>query len=289
MESELKAVIRHMAANRWPFRLHATYDETITRALNVYEEVNREIPFDGLHWFFDHCETISDRNIERVKALGGGIAVQNRMAFQGEYFVDRYGRRQAERTPPIRRMLELGVPVGAGTDATRVSSYNPFVSLYWLVTGNTVGGLNLYPENNRLERMEALRLYTVGSSWFSTEEGKKGAITPGQLADLAVLSADYFSIPDEEIKVLESVLTMVGGKVVYASGEFSKIAPPPIPVSPDWSPIKHYGGYQQPQDLTVGTADRAARSAIDSEGDHKHRWVLGEAGMWSLGCDCFAF
>src|SRR6476660_8180842 len=112
MESELKAVIRHLVENRWPFRIHATYNETIERALNVYEEVNREIPFNGLHWFFDHCETITDRNIERVKALGGGIAVQNRMAFQGEYFVERYGSRQAERTPPIRRMLELGVPVG---------------------------------------------------------------------------------------------------------------------------------------------------------------------------------
>jgi len=215
MEADLTAVVRLLAQNRWPFRLHATYDETITHALNVYDAVNREAPFDGLHWFFDHCETISDRNIERVKALGGGIAVQNRMAFQGEYFVDRYGRQQAERTPPIGRMLALGVPVGAGTDATRVSSYNPFLSLYWLVTGNTVGGLNLYPEQNRLDRMEALRLYTVGSAWFSTEEGKKGSIAPGQLADLAVLSADYFSISDEDIKRLESVLTMVGGKVVY--------------------------------------------------------------------------
>src|SRR6201985_3645895 len=240
MESELKAVIRHLAENRWPFRLHTTYDETIARALNVYEEVNREIPFDGLHWFFDHCETISDRNIERVKSLGGGIAVQDRMAFQGEYFVERYGAKKAERSPPVRRMLEMGVPVGAGTDATRVSSYNPFVSLYWLITGNTVGGLNLYPENNRLDRAEALRLYTVGSSWFSTEEGKKGAIAPGQLADLAVLSADYFSIPDEEIKGLESVLTMVGGRVVYASGEFSKLAPPPLPASPDRAPLKPY-------------------------------------------------
>ena len=134
MESELKAVIRHLVENRWPFRLHATYDETITRALNVYEEINREVPFGGLHWFFDHCETISDRNIERIKALGGGIAIQHRMAFQGEYFVDRYGANQAQRTPPIRRMLELGVPVGAGTDATRVASYNPFVALYWLIT-----------------------------------------------------------------------------------------------------------------------------------------------------------
>ena len=290
MEEELKGVIRHLAENRWPFRLHATYDETITHALNVYEAVNREAPFDGLHWFFDHCETISDRNIERVKALGGGIAVQNRMAFQGEYFVDRYGRQQAERTPPIGRMLALGVPVGAGTDATRVSSYNPFLSLYWLVTGNTVGGLNLYPEQNRLDRMEALRLYTVGSAWFSTEEGKKGSIAPGQLADLAVLSADYFSVSDEDIKRLESVLTMVGGKVVYATREFSKLAPPPLPASPDWSPVKYYGGYQQPRDARAGAPDRAARSAIEPNARQKaHRWVRGEADLWSLGCDCFAF
>ena len=290
MEEELKGVIRHLAENRWPFRLHATYDETITRALNVYEAVNREAPFDGLHWFFDHCETISDRNIERVKALGGGIAVQNRMAFQGEYFVARYGRQQAERTPPIGRMLALGVPVGAGTDATRVSSYNPFLSLYWLVTGNTVGGLNLYPEQNRLDRMEALRLYTVGSAWFSTEEGKKGSIAPGQLADLAVLSADYFSISDEDIKRLESVLTLVGGKVVYAASEFSKLAPPPLPASPDWSPVKYYGGYQQPRDARAGAPDRAARSAIEPNARQKaHRWVRGEADLWSLGCDCFAF
>src|SRR5712664_583800 len=176
MESELKSVIRHLVENRWPFRLHATYEQTISRALDVYEEVNREVPFDGLHWFFDHCETISDRNIERVKALGGGIAVQNRMAFQGEYFVQRYGAKQAERTPPLRRMLEMGVPVGAGTDATRVASYNPFVSLSWLVTGRTLGGLQLYPAANQLDRDAALRLWTEANSWFSTETAKKGQI-----------------------------------------------------------------------------------------------------------------
>ena len=290
MESELKAVIRHLVENRWPFRLHATYNETIGRALNVYEEVNREIPFDGLHWFFDHCETISDRNIERVKALGGGIAVQNRMAFQGEYFVERYGSQQAMRTPPIHRMLELGVPVGAGTDATRVSSYNPFLSLYWLVTGKTIGGLSLYPEENRLDRAKALELYTVGSSWFSTEDGKKGSLTAGQLADLAVLSSDYFSIPEEEIKNLESVLTIVGGKIVYAAGEYSKMAPPELPVSPDWSPVKQYGGYA-PSPI-AGVAACEAMSPHDAKrsvGDKAHRSVLGERGLWSLGCDCFAY
>ena len=292
MESELKAVIRHLVENRWPFRLHATYNETIERALNVYEEVNREIPFDGLHWFFDHCETISDRNIERVKALGGGIAVQNRMAFQGEYFVERYGAQQAKRTPPIRRMLELGVPVGAGTDATRVSSYNPFLSLYWLITGNTVGGLRLYPEENRLDRAEALRLYTVGSSWFSTEDGKKGALIPGQLADLSVLSSDYFSISEEDIKRLESHLTIVGGKVVYASDAFAKLAPPELPVSPGWSPVARYGGYAKSSNQALGAVHSASCSHVDASADdgiHSHLKVLGDLGLWQLGCDCFAF
>src|SRR5689334_5803179 len=287
MESELKAVIRHLVENRWPFRIHTTYNETIERALNVYEAVNREVPFDGLHWFFDHCETISDRNIERVKKLGGGIAVQNRMAFQGEYFVERYGARQAERTPPIRRMLEMGIPVGAGTDATRVSSYNPFLSLYWLMTGKTIGGLGLYPDENRLDRAEALRLYTVGSSWFSTEDGKKGALVPGQLADLAVLSADYFSIPEEDIKGLESHLTIVGGKIVHAKGVFTKLAPPDLPVSPNWSPVAKYGGYARAE-KSEASASHPVACAHEHSAEGGLR-VFGKDGLWSLGCDCFAF
>jgi predicted amidohydrolase YtcJ len=292
MESELKAVVQYLAENRWPFRMHATYNETISRALDVYEAVNREIPFEGLHWFFDHCETITDHNLERVKALGGGIAVQDRMAFQGEYFVERYGAQQAKRTPPIRRMLEMGIPVGAGTDATRVSSYNPFLSLYWLITGKTVGGLNLYTEENQFDRGEALKLYTVGSSWFSTEDGKKGAVALGQLADLAVLSADYFSIPEEEIKQLESVLTIVGGKVVYASEEFSSLAPPALPVSPDWSPVKTYDGYAKGSKRAIGAPHSAACSHAAGETQGEKSWhlpVLGEFGLWELGCDCFAF
>ena len=292
MESELMAVIRYLAENRWPFRMHATYNETISRALDVYEQVNREIPFEGLHWFFDHCETITDRNLDRIKKLGGGIAVQDRMAFQGEYFVERYGAQQAKRTPPIRRMLEMGIPVGAGTDATRVSSYNPFVSLHWLITGKSIGGLRLYPEENRLDRAEALKLYTMGSSWFSTEDGKKGALAPGQLADLAVLSADYFSIPEEEIKQLESVLTIVGGKIVYATAEFSKLAPPALPVSPDWSPVREYGGYAKASKQSLGASHSAACSHSAGHTKESNSWhlpVLGESGLWELGCDCFAF
>ena len=188
MESELKAVIRHLVENRWPFRLHATYNETIERALNVYEEVNREIPFDGLHWFFYRRNDYGPQHRARQSARRRYRRAEPH-GFSRR-IVERYGSQQAKRTPPIRRMLEMGVPVGAGTDATRVSSYNPYLSLYWLITGKTIGGLSLYPQENRLDREEALKLYTMGSSWFSTEDGKKGALAPGQLADLAVLSGD---------------------------------------------------------------------------------------------------
>jgi len=236
MEPDLTAVVAHLARSRWPFRLHATYDETITRALDVFERVNREVPFAGLRWMIDHAETISPRSIERVRELGGGIAIQHRMAFQGEYFLDRYGKPAAATAPPIRRMLEMGLPVGAGTDATRVASYNPFVCLFWLVSGRTVGGTTLYGPANRLDRTEALRLWTEGSAWFSGDDGTKGRIAAGQLADLAVLSHDYFSVPEDEIKSIESVLTLVGGTPVHGSGHFAPLAPPEIPASPSWTP-----------------------------------------------------
>ncbi len=243
LEAELHAVVGHLAANRWPFRLHATYDESISRFLDVFEVVNRDTPFDGLHWFFDHAETVSTRNLERIKALGGGIAIQHRMAYQGEYFVNRYGAKAAEHTPPVAEMLKMGIPVSAGTDATRVASYNPWVCLYWLVTGKTVGGLGLYPEANLLSREQALRLYTQAGTWFSSEDGKKGTLAVGQYADLAILSDDYFTVEPERIKGIEAVLTIVDGRVVYAAELFAEFTPPPLAVSPDWSPAGVYGGY----------------------------------------------
>src|SRR5208282_715049 len=206
--------------NRWPWRMHATYDETICRALDVFEKVNREVPLAGLHWFFDHAETISSRSIDRIAALGGGIAVQHRMAYQGEYFVERYGPGAAQATPPLRRILESGVKMSAGTDATRVASYNPWVSLTWLVTGRTVGGLSLYPERNCLDRETALRMWSENVTWFSNEEAKKGRIEVGQFADLTVPDRDFFACAESEIVDITSELTVVGGKVVYGAGDF---------------------------------------------------------------------
>jgi predicted amidohydrolase YtcJ len=293
LEGELTQVVRLLAQHRWPFRLHATYDESITRFLNVFEAVNREIPFNGLRWFFDHAETISERNLERVRALGGGIAIQHRMAYQGEYFIDRYGASAAAHSPPMTAMLKMGIPVGAGTDATRVASYNPWVSLYWMVTGMTVGGTSLYPQSNRLDRTEALRRYTSGSAWFSGEEDKKGAIVVGRLADLAVLSADYFSVPDEEIKQIESQLTLVDGKIVYGAGDFRTVAPAAIPVMPDWSPVRFSGGYYLARPEQSAVVHQSAAPGKLHQLLGCLAWTGGlvspKARAIGLPCDCFAF
>lgn len=301
-EDELERVVRHLVEHRWPFRLHATYDESISRMLNVFEKVNRDIPFNGLHWIFDHAETISERNIERVKALGGGIAVQHRMAFQGEYFAERYGKEAAKQTPPVAKMLAAELPVGLGTDATRVASYNPWTALYWLVSGRTVGGMAMYDDSARLDRETALMLWTQGSAWFSTEQGKKGQIKVGQLADLAVLSQDYFSIPEEQIKGIESVMTVVDGKVVYAAGSFSPLAPPAIPVLPDWSPVTqvpgHYRSAPPSAAARVGVLSQA-HQCCGPCGVHAYQHdvarrssipVSDDNAFWgAFGCSCFAF
>jgi len=264
MEQQLEPVVRLLAEKRWPFRLHATYDESIQRVLNVYEKINKDISFDQLHWFFDHAETISESSIERVKNLGGGIAIQNRMAFQGEYFINQYGKEKIRHSPPITKILEAGIPVGMGTDGTRVSSYNPWLCLYWLTTGKSIGGTPLYGEDNILSREKALELYTHGSAWFSNEEKIKGLFAENYLADFAVLSDDYFQVKDDDIKNIYSVMTVVGGKIVHACDEFASYNPPLSPVSPDWSPIKAWGTYAQ----STTIIDQAHFSAFSHHDRH---------------------
>ncbi len=240
-EPELEAVLRVLVENKWPFRFHATYGETISRHLDVIEKVHRDMPVNGLRWIVDHGETMNERDIERVAALGGGIAIQNRIAFQETEFLARYGAKAAEDAPPIKKMLAAGVPVGAGTDMSRVSSYNPWYCLEWLVTGKGMGGAQLLGPNTRLDRETALRLWT-DNAWFSGEENLKGRIAPGLLADVAVLSEDYFTVPESEIRHLESVLTLAGGKVAWGAGSFAKLMPDLPALRPDWSPVNIYGG-----------------------------------------------
>jgi predicted amidohydrolase YtcJ len=304
MEGELEEVVRILVQNKWPWRLHATYDETISRALDVFEKVNQDMPLEGLHWFFDHAETISDQSIDRIAALGGGIAVQHRMAYQGEYFVERYGLGAAEATPPVAKMLAKGVKTSAGTDATRVASYNPWVSLSWLVTGRTVGGLRITPQRNCLDRETALRMWTEHVTWFSNEEGKKGRIEVGQFADLVVPDRDFFSCADVDIADTTSDLTVVGGKIVYAKGEFKSLdAPPPPPAMPDWSPVRSYGGYAawgaKAEPIAAMRMQAAAHCSCANRcgvhgHDHASAWsaklpISDLKSFWgALGCACWA-
>lgn len=304
MEGELEGVVRVLAQNRWPWRLHATYDETISRALDVFEKVDKDIPLEGINWFFDHGETVSERSMDRIAALGGGIAVQHRMAYQGEYFVERYGAETAQATPPVARMLEKGLKVSAGTDATRVASYNPWVSLAWLVSGKTVGGLRLYPRRNLLDRETALRMWTEYVTWFSNEEGKKGRIAVGQLADLMVPDRDYFACAEDDIAGTTALLTVVGGKIVWGAGPFARHDAPIPPAMPDWSPVRQYGGYgawgaSQKEGAPLQRASAAAAcgcaSACRLHG-HAHARAWGSAlptsdvkGFWgAFGCSCWA-
>ncbi|MFZ6639400.1 amidohydrolase [Undibacterium sp. TC4M20W] len=303
MEDELERVVRLLVEKRWPFRLHATYDETISRALDTFEKVNRDIPFNNLHWFFDHAETISPQNIDRVRALGGGIAIQHRMAYQGEYFIERYGSEKAAHSPPVRRMLDAGIPVGGGTDATRVASYNPWVSLAWMITGRTVGGTNLYQSDNLLDRETALRLWTTGSAWFANADGRQGQIKAGQLADFIVPSADLFAIPEMDIASLVSHLTVVGGKVVHGDDVFSDLAPPMPRAANDWAPTNVFGGYwREPlvQKNKAGHLQKPVQHAsccakpcqVHGHG-HTSSWlnpvpVSDEKSFWgALGCGCW--
>jgi len=217
----LEPVVRLLVERRWPFSFHATYEESICRFLGVLEKVDRDVPFDGLRWAVEHAETIRPETIDRVAALGGGITVQHRMAYRGEQFLKRYGPEAARHVQPVMEMLTRGVPVGGGTDGTWMADANPWSALRWFTTGTTLGGLKMWRPEHRLDRTLALRLFTGGSAWFTGDQRRRGSLEPGMLADFAVLSQDYFSVPDAEMAGLESVLTVVGGKVVHGEGPYA--------------------------------------------------------------------
>jgi predicted amidohydrolase YtcJ len=277
MESQFAEITKLLAGLKWPFRQHTTFDATASRVLNVLEDVNREVPLKGLRWGLDHCETLSPKTLERVAALGGSINIQNRMSLDGEAFLQKYGAQLAADAPPVKRIREMGIPLACGTDANRATSYNPWIGVHWLLTGKTLGGAKLQGEQNLLDRTEALRLYTAGGAWMSSEEDKKGTLQAGKLADLVFLSGDYFAMPVDEVKNLESVLTMVGGKVAYAAGPYARLDAPPPPSLPDWLPVRHYGGYH-----------RNAAGPMPTVAAHRHPLIISDGGNWSSECPCGA-
>lgn len=243
MKKYAEEYIRKLIEKRIPFRVHMSYNENLTPFLDAFEEVVKTTPLDGMRFGIEHAETISDENIARIKKLGGGIALDNKMALHGEGFIKTYGREKALFTPRFGALKRSGIPLSLTTDAFRVSPANPWTGISWAVTGKAVSGNVILAGDNRLTREEALRLYTIGAAWFENSENEKGRIAPGNFADFVLLSDDYFTIPDDEIKNLTSVLTVVGGRVVYGSGKYSDLSPKLGEILPSWSPIKYFGGY----------------------------------------------
>lgn len=241
MEGDLRPVLEFLFENRWPIRFHCTYEESAHRLLSLVEEVGRDKGLEELNWIFDHGETVSEKTMEWVARLGGGISYQNRIAFQATAYRDRYGEDALRQVMPVKKMMASGVPLAAGTDATRVSSYNPWLAIHWAVSGKGRGGDVIWAAENRLDRHDALRHWTAEGAWFSRETGKKGQIMTGQWADLAVLDRDYFAVAEDEIIEIEADLTLTAGKIVHAKGRFGDHAPAPLPELPDWSPVPILG------------------------------------------------
>ncbi len=235
--------VRKLIQKRIPFRMHVTHNENLTPFLDALEKVIQTTPLDGMRWSIEHAETITPENIERVKKLGGGIALDNKMALHGDAFVKTHGKQKALYTPRLRDLVNSGIPLSLTTDAFRVSPANPWLALSWAVTGKSVSGATVLADDNRLTREEALRLYTTGAAWFENEENEKGRIAPGNYADFVLLTKDYFTVPEDQIKSISSVLTVVDGRVVFGSEKYTELAPKlPEPI-PYWSPIKYFGGY----------------------------------------------
>jgi len=228
----LREVSLLLLENGWPAHIHAIRRETVTAVLDVWEQVAETISLTGARFSLAHADAISDRDLARVKRLGVGIAVQDRLVFRSADSTAAWGQEIGAAAPPLRAMLDLGIPIGGGTDATAVTSYNPWLSLWWMVTGKSVDGAPPRSAQQRLSRAEALHAYTAGSAWFSFDEGKRGSLAPGMLADLAVLSEDYFAVSDDAIPAIESELTLVGGRVVHRGGSFTSTFPDAAAAAP---------------------------------------------------------
>ncbi len=276
-EAALVEAVKLVVGQGWPFRLHANYDSTVQNILGALEKANRDVPLNRVRWVIDHAETISPRSLERVAAMGGSIAVQNRMTLDGDAFAAKWGAEAAADAPPIGRIRSMGIKLAAGTDGNRATSHNPWVSIAWLVTGRTIGGTKLNADRNLVSREEALRLWTAGS-WLTGEEGRKGTLTPGKWADLAVLSDDVMTVPEDRIAGITSAMTMVGGRVVHGEGPFAALAPAALPVVPDWLPIGSYPSY-----TTADVMDGGVQLAADAAAS-----VMPPAmqGGFGLGCLC---
>ena len=198
-------VLRWAAQNGLTVTMHWPNDSSADLLLSIYERVNAEFPVGDLRWSIAHLTAASPEHLRRMKAMGVGWTIQRPEA------------------AALENAKELGVAMGAGTDAHRVASYNPFTTFKWLLVDSKNSGSVRRTPGQTPTREDALRAYTIGSAWFSFDENKRGSLEPGKLADLAVLNTDYMTAPLDQIESIESLLTMVGGKVVYGAGPYARL------------------------------------------------------------------
>jgi len=208
-------ICKWAASQRMSLNIHWHNDSSVGLVLDIFERVNGEHPIRDLRWTLVHLEDASEATLKRMKTLGVGWALQDAGYFEGEQQLKEKGAEAMKRIPRMNSAMYIGVHVGAGTDAHRVMSYNPWVALRWMLDGKTVGGTTWRVPEETPTRVNALRMYTQGSAWFAFAEKERGSLEVGKLADLAVLSKDYFKVPVEEIGEIEAVMTVVGGRVVY--------------------------------------------------------------------------
>jgi len=196
-----------VAQRGWAFQQHSLSLLEDQFSAGAFETVNKTIPIANLRWSVAHVPQIDQNTVMRLKAIGAGVAVHPFRYLSGGNLGG----------PPLRMIVDSGVRVGAGSDSAQISTLNPWNMIYYMVTGKNVAG-RLVNNGQQITREEAIRLYTVNNGWFLKEEDSLGSIEEGKFGDVVVLNGDYFNpsqVPDESIRQLQSVLTIVNGRVVH--------------------------------------------------------------------------
>src|SRR5262245_58708008 len=210
MSPNFAPTARMIAKHGWLLQQHSITIKENDFHLEAFRSIAREYPIDRLRWSIIHLQSIDETRLKALKDLGCGASAQTwtYMSIGGG--------------PPFRRIVDSGIHAGVGTDSTNVSALDPWLSLFYMTTGRNLAG-TLTNEGQQISRIEALRLYTEGAAWFSFDDHQVGSFVAGKYADLAVLNQDYLTVTDQMIRKIESVMTMVGGNVVHATGTFASL------------------------------------------------------------------
>jgi hypothetical protein len=192
----------------WRAEVHSLSRTDFQAEVRAFEEAHALHPIDDLRWVIAHVPFITEDYVDRLKALGGGLSLTSWRYLAGT---------DAQDGPPFRMIVDNGIPTGMSSDGMQIAPMNPWLHMYYATTGVNARG-DLINDGQQITRAEVLRLYTASNGWFLREEDQLGSLEVGKLGDLVVLNEDYFSVPDEALKQIRSVLTVVGGKVVHDEG-----------------------------------------------------------------------